>query len=116
MNPPISRAISIRQPFVELILRGIKHKEYRSVPTNIRERIYLYASLTPADSPVDWRKVGKKPGTLPCGVIVGSVEIIDCRWEPGRERYAYVLTNPRRLKAPLHPKNQPQPLFWRPKF
>jgi predicted transcriptional regulator len=38
------RAISIRQPWVELILRGVKKKEYRSQPTNIRERVYLYAS------------------------------------------------------------------------
>ncbi|MDA8409599.1 MAG: hypothetical protein M0001_04305 [Treponema sp.] len=41
----ITRAISIRQPYVELILQGAKTEEYRSMPTNIRERVYLYASL-----------------------------------------------------------------------
>ncbi|PYQ88659.1 MAG: hypothetical protein DMG02_17325 [Acidobacteria bacterium] len=33
-----TRAISIRQPYVELILRGKKTREFRSRPTNIRER------------------------------------------------------------------------------
>ena len=39
------RALSVRQPYAELILRGEKKIEYRSKPTNIRERVYLYAFL-----------------------------------------------------------------------
>ena len=46
MQNAIIRAISIRQPFVEMILRGTKKIEYRSRKTNIRECVYLYASLT----------------------------------------------------------------------
>lgn len=42
---PTGRAISIRQPYVEDILRGKKKYEYRSRPTQIRGRVYLYASL-----------------------------------------------------------------------
>ncbi|CAN5488460.1 hypothetical protein BH09PLA1_BH09PLA1_02240 [soil metagenome] len=39
------RALSIRQPFAELILRGIKTVEYRSRATSIvGERFYIYAS------------------------------------------------------------------------
>ncbi len=39
------RALSIRQPFAELILRGIKTVEYRSRPTSIiGQRFYIYAS------------------------------------------------------------------------
>ena len=38
------RALSIRQPFAELILRGIKTVEYRSRATRmIGERFYIYA-------------------------------------------------------------------------
>lgn len=38
-------ALSIRQPFAELILRGIKRVEYRTKPTRIiGQRFYLYAS------------------------------------------------------------------------
>lgn len=44
-----TRAISVRQPYVEMILRGIKKSEYRSQLTHIRERVYLYASLKPGD-------------------------------------------------------------------
>src|SRR5262245_14035781 len=42
---PIMRALSIRQPWAELILRGIKTVEYRSRPTRIvGERFYIYAA------------------------------------------------------------------------
>jgi predicted transcriptional regulator len=38
-------ALSIRQPYAELILRGIKTVEYRSRATKIvGERFYLYAA------------------------------------------------------------------------
>ena len=42
-----NRALSIRQPYAEMILRGIKKIEYRTMRTNIRGRVYIYASLTP---------------------------------------------------------------------
>jgi hypothetical protein len=112
----ITRAISIRQPFVELILRRKKKIEFRSIPTKIRERVYLYAGRKPADSPRAWRQAGAQPGELPTGVIVGSVEIVGCRYDQQNDEYHYVLRAPRRLARPLHPKNQPQPVFWRPKF
>ena len=35
----ITHAISIRQPYVELILTGKKRYEYRSTPTNMRGRV-----------------------------------------------------------------------------
>jgi hypothetical protein len=39
------RALSIRQPYAELNLRGIKPIEFRSRPTTIiGERFYIYAS------------------------------------------------------------------------
>lgn len=113
---PIERAISIRHPFFELILRGTKREEYRLKPTNIRERVYLYASLTPFDSRREWEKVGRNPGEHPVGLVLGSVEIVDCRPDPRNGDYAYVLRNPVRLKEPLKPLNQPQPVFWRPVF
>ena len=112
----ILRALSVRQPWVELILRGSKKAEYRSRPTNIRERVFLYASLQPADWPPAWRRVRKDPGQLPTGAIVGSVELVDCRWDEAENSWAYVLRGPKRLRSPLLPKNQPQPGFWRPQF
>ena len=117
MNPSkIVRAISIRQPYMELILRGKKRIEYRSTPTSIRERVYLYASSRPADDADAWRKAKADPGDLPSGEIVGTVEIAGCRISRFEGCYEYLLVRPRRLRSHLHPINQPQPRFWRPKF
>jgi len=45
-------ALSIRQPYAELILRGLKRIEYRSRPTRlIGERFWIYASKKPATLP-----------------------------------------------------------------
>jgi hypothetical protein len=95
-----------------MILRGEKRKEYRSRPTNVRERVYLYAAMTPGEVRF-WAKVQKKPGELPTGRIVGSIEIVDCK--ATKDGYfAYILANPKRLRTHLHPLNQPQPCLWRP--
>ena len=114
--PDIVRAISIRQPYVELILQGKKKEEYRSRLTRIRERVYIYASLTPSEWEEDWLKVRKQKGELPTGVIVGTVNIIDCYWHRDEGCYAFVLRQPQRLEEFLKPINQPQPGFWRPQF
>jgi ASCH domain len=93
------RALSIRQPFAELILRGIKTVEYRSRPTRIiGERFHIYASKTPASRPI-WSEdlqVAHPPpplwmielaeqvglidpdAILPTGVIVGTAEVARC--------------------------------------
>lgn len=105
------RALSIRQPYAELILRGRKRIEYRSRPTHIRERVYIYASLTPGDLE-DWEALKLKPGDLPTGVLVGTVEIKDCRGELGD--YQWYLAKPERLKKPIKPKKHPQPMWFYP--
>jgi hypothetical protein len=109
------RAISIRQPYVEMILRGTKTEEYRSRRTLIRGEVYLYASLKPCDDS-EWQKVGLQRGDLPTGKIVGTVEIKDCHLDETEICYVYVLENPKRLQRHLRPTNQPQPCFWRPQF
>ncbi len=114
--PRVIRAISIRQPYVELILQGKKTIEYRSRATNIREQVYLYASLQPADDDQAWDRAKADPGDLPTGVIVGTVEIADCRFNEDDDSYEYALRSPKRLRRKLRPINQPQPVFWRPQF
>jgi hypothetical protein len=93
-----TRALSIRQPYAELVLRGEKTREYRSTLTSIRGRVLIYASLKPADDPASWDEVGRVAGSLPAGVIVGSVEIVDCRFDGRSVAYAFVLKNPRRVR------------------
>src|SRR5689334_15033386 len=90
-------ALSIRQPYAELILRGIKRIEYRSKATKIvGEQFWIYASknrlpVTSAQSTVWSNDLSTKPPPpwiaelanhlelfdeeLPTGVIVGSAVI-----------------------------------------
>jgi hypothetical protein len=113
----IARAISIRQPYVEQILRGDKTEEYRSQKTNIRERVYLYASRNSSEYEEEsYREMGEEPGSFPTGLIVGIVEIVDCQWKDEMECFAFALAKPERLDAFLKPTNQPQPKFWLPQF
>ncbi len=107
----LNRAISIRQPYVEMILRGIKKVEYRSRLTRIRGEVYIYASLKPGN-PDFYTEYGVEPGSLPSGVILGTVEIVDCTGVPGD--YEWYLENPKRLKTPIKPERQPQPVFFKP--
>jgi hypothetical protein len=104
-------ALSIRQPYAEQILRGTKKIEYRSVPTKMRGRYYIYASLQPGDSRA-FRKLGMEPGDLPTGVLVGTVEIEDCKGRNGL--YRWHLARPVRLKRHRKPDNHPQPVWFRP--
>ncbi len=105
-------ALSIRQPYVELILRGAKTIEHRSRRTRKRERVYLYASTIPADDPQAWTATGARAGELATGLIVGTVEIADCTEADGL--YQWHLKDPQRLPEPLRPANKPQPVFFHP--
>jgi len=75
-------ALGIQQPWGDLILQGKKRLEVRSLPTRIRGRIYLYSSKK--DSPLPealphLEAAARANRTLGRGVIIGSVELIDCR-------------------------------------
>ena len=97
MADRVIRAISIRQPYAEAILRHKKKFEYRSVPTKITERVFIYAGERWADNAAakDWRDAGGRSNRLPRGVIVGTVELAGCG--PWRGGFRYFLRHPRRL-------------------
>jgi ASCH domain len=105
------RALSIRQPYAEQILRGTKRFEYRSRPTTIRDRAYIYASRKSGPAQ-EFDRMRMKPGDLVTGVLVGTVEIIDCSGKPGD--YKWHLARPRRLKHPVRPSKHPQPAWFNP--
>ena len=104
-------ALSIQQPNAEQILRGKKRIEYRSMATNKRERVYIYASKTP-HTPKSWKEIGLKPGDLKTGALVGTVEVIDCVYRNGG--YEWHLARPKRLKRLIKPENHPQPAWFFP--
>ncbi|HEV8588491.1 MAG TPA: ASCH domain-containing protein [Pyrinomonadaceae bacterium] len=105
-------ALSIRQPYAEQILRGTKRIEYRSMSTNKRGRVYIYAGQSPGPSN-EWRKIGLEAGDLPTGVLVGTVEIIDCI-KKGTNDYHWILAHPLRLKRTIKPTNHPQTAWFYP--
>jgi hypothetical protein len=104
-------ALSITQPFAELIMLGKKRVEFRSQPTHVRGRVYIYASLG-RFSQKDERELTQESGLdvalLPRGVIVGSVELIGCNGG------AWRLRHPERLARPLKPQRRPRPVWFRP--
>jgi hypothetical protein len=132
------RALSIRQPFAELILRGIKRIEYRSQPTRIiGERFYIYASrktwsggglrwpvrtadnIAVPDVPLpDWMieiaqqiKLIEPGAELPTGVIVGSAVIERVTRIGGT--YRWHLAGVERAKTLRKPRGHPQPVWFR---
>ena len=110
-------ALGIRQPWVELILRGIKTIEVRSWQTVKRGPIYLYASKKVAGTQAATaaiEKYGLDLDSLPRGVLVGSVELVDSKaCQAGdtkaacvpksllKDHFAWRLQNPQRLAEPL---------------
>lgn len=75
-------ALGIQQPWAELILRGIKTLEVRSLNTQVRGRIYLYTSkrlstLPDATRAAEVHRIDLD--SLPKGLLVGSVELVDSR-------------------------------------
>lgn len=68
------KAISIKQPWANLIAYGIKTIETRTWKTKYRGRLLIVSS--------------KKPSMYPCGSIVAVADIVDCRdmdyWDVGK--------------------------------
>jgi hypothetical protein len=69
-------ALTIQQPWIEMILSGQKTIELRSWPITRRGLVALHAGWK-----VDWKAAAlfgyDRPLELPRGVIVGRVEIVD---------------------------------------
>lgn len=123
-------ALGIRQPWAELILRGIKTIEVRSQPTRAPRTIYLYTSQKLADIPAAreaWTRHRLDPQALELGLIVGTVEIVECRpcrpddaeaacvpAELLRGQNAWRLANPLRLAEPMRPRFLPYGVWFYP--
>lgn len=116
-------ALSIRQPWIDMILRGEKTMELRIWPIKRRGPILLHAAQT-----IDWKTVHlldyPAPLELARGAIVGYAEIQDvialnrAAWlrnlsghrvvhPPRPGTYGAILTNVRRLKQPVRCGGKP---------
>ena len=90
-------------------MTGEKTIEYRSLPCKFRGRIYIYASLGKSDfsdEELD-SEIGFTWKSVPKGVVIGTVEIVDCTGDNGD--YEWHLENPLRLEKPIPPSPGQQP-------
>lgn len=99
------KTLSVRQPWANLIVHGIKNVENRTWRTHFRGRVLVHA---PAGRDRDFEYLTEKHGILPGykSAIIGSVEIIDCiqdstsPWaEPGV--WHWVLREPVLFEEPI---------------
>jgi hypothetical protein len=109
-----TRALSIRQPHAEAIMRGIKKTEYRSNATKIRGRILIYAAkgrYSAAKEAELMTMYGIEDiacDDLSRGVLIGTVDLYDCdggNWH---------VRQPERAKTLRKPTKQPQPVWFNP--
>jgi hypothetical protein len=94
------KALTVRQPWAELIVRGQKDVENRSRRTTHRGQLAIHAGL---------RREASEPevqGQLDRGAIIGVVDVVGCvqgSRSPWAEsgQWHWLLANPRRLSKPI---------------
>jgi hypothetical protein len=108
------KALSVRQPHAEAIVRGIKSTDSRSSATRFRGRFLIYASLSRYGAQ-DEAKMMQEYGIddvaineLPRGVLIGTIELYN---SDGGE---WNLRDPERLDTPVKPTRQPKPVWFTP--
>lgn len=87
------RALSIKQPFAELIARGEKTREYRSRTMSHRGPLLVVATKQPDRQALQGSKLDEN--ALVYGHSVCVVDVVDV--EETDDGYAYVLESPRRV-------------------
>ena len=104
------KALSLKQPFAELILQGKKTIELRKWNTSFRGEFLIHSSKNPDKEAMN--KFGFKE--LPSGYILGKVILIDIKKYRNKEdhqkdknlhlasdfwgNYGFILKNPRRIE------------------
>ncbi|WP_158680025.1 ASCH domain-containing protein [Deinococcus sp. NW-56] len=94
------RALSIQQPWAELILRGDKNLEYRSRRMREMGPLLVHASGTRVPENFGGRDLD--PDALPYRALVGVVDVVGVQEVEGEDGlYAWQLAYPRRFRTPL---------------
>ena len=112
------KALSVRQPDAEAIMRGVKPIEYRSCLTNVRGRIYIYASTRRyrAEEEAEMLQMygigDVNVDDLPHGILIGTIELWDCTGSGGK--YEWHFRNPERAAELLKPTKTPRPIWFNP--
>jgi hypothetical protein len=87
------KALTIRQPWADLILAGVKTREYRSWRVDYRGPLLIHAAKRK-------EPFAEVPRSTPRGGFVGVVDLVNIivleDADPSK-RYAWVLVSPRRI-------------------
>ena len=78
------KALSLKQPFAELILQRRKTIELRKWNTNFRGEFFIHASKNPDKESM--KRFGFT--TLPLGVVVGKANLVDVKTYEDEEEHA----------------------------
>lgn len=74
------KALSLTQPWAQGIILGLKHWETRSWPTRFRGHFAIHASKQFPKWACEFAESqGFVSSILPCGVVLGTAEITECR-------------------------------------
>lgn len=112
------KALSIRQPHAEAIMRGIKAAEFCTRATNVRGRIYIYASrnryhVEEEAKILEMYGIGDvNSDDLPRGVVIGTVELWNCTGFGGK--YEWHFCHPERATELLKPTKRPGGVWFNP--
>jgi len=105
------KALSLKQPWVELILQGKKKIEIRKWNTNFRGEFLIHASKVPDMKAM--KRFGFKENELLLGFIVGKAELVNVKHYNNKEfkqdkslhlatkdfgNYGFILKNVKRIK------------------
>ncbi|MFH1311313.1 MAG: ASCH domain-containing protein [Nanoarchaeota archaeon] len=104
------KALSLKQPWAELILQGKKKIELRKWSTNLRGKFLIHSSKNPDKK--NMKKFGFE--NLPLGFIVGEAELVDVKKYSNQKefnkdkrlhlatknfgKYGFILKNVKRIK------------------
>ena len=96
------KALSIQQPFAELIVSGLKDREHRTWKTNFRGKFLIHASKKPD---IEFMNVfGLNKDAFVYGAIIGQAELYDVKQFEYNKMYAFLIKDPIKFKKPIPAK------------
>ena len=91
-------ALVVRQPWALQIVQGVKRIEFRTWRTKHRGRLAIVAGCR-RPTREECEDEGIEAAGLVCGAIVGTVRLVDCRWDG--DCYEWHLADPVEFSQPV---------------
>ena len=110
------KCLTVRQPWASLIVAGVKDVENRTWRTSYRGPLAIHGAKTAATL----RDYGHLfDGEPPCGVVLGTVELVDCvqdsdsEWaDHGPRTWNWIVRMPVAFSRPVRARGQQRLWEW----